>query len=90
MAHDELIKMIRDGLKRIVAKPKKRKELITPEMLLRIVELFSLPPSLTELRLGCAYAGFLRIVRSTVVMSSSHLMEWSSTSRRARPIIQAR
>ena len=53
--------MIRDGLKRKVAKPKKRKELITPEILLRIVELFSLPPSLTELRLGCAYAGFLRI-----------------------------
>ena len=49
----------------MVAKPKIKKEPITPEMLLSIVESFILPTSLTELRLGCvcllAYAAFIRI-----------------------------
>ena len=41
VAHNELIKMIRDRWKRMVAKPTKKKEPITPEMLLSIVESFS-------------------------------------------------
>ena len=41
VAHNELIKMIRDRWKRMAAKPKKKKEPITPEMLLSNVESFS-------------------------------------------------
>ena len=52
------------GLRRLLAQPKKRKEPITAEMLKSMVESVGLTPSLTEVRLLAvcllAFAGFMR------------------------------
>lgn len=53
-----------EGLQRKLAKPKVKKEPITTDMLLELVQSFSSPATLTEVRLGAimllAFAAFLR------------------------------
>ena len=59
-----LVQETAQGLRRLLAKPKQRKEPITPEMLKLMVESVGLTPSLTEVRLLAvcllAFAGFMR------------------------------
>lgn len=65
VAQDPLIRAINEGFQRSLARPKVRKEPVTPEMLGEVVSSFSTPASLTEVRLGSicllAFAGFLRM-----------------------------
>lgn len=60
-----IVKIVVAGLKRILAKPKTKKEPITPEMLRQMVETTGSPRTLTGSRLLAicllAFAGFLRI-----------------------------
>ena len=59
-----LVKATLEGLRRILAKPKVRKETVTADMLKAMVEAAGPAPSLTEVRLLAvclvAYAGFMR------------------------------
>ena len=59
-----LVQETAQGLRRLLAKPNKRKEPITAEMLKSMVESVGLTPSLTEVRLLAvcllAFAGFMR------------------------------
>ena len=59
-----LVQVTLAGIKRIVARPKVRKEPVTVEMLQAMVEAAGMEPSLTEVRLLAvcllAFAGFLR------------------------------
>lgn len=84
-----LIKMTVDGFQRTLARPKVRKEPVTPEMLQEIVAAMSSPPTLSEVRLAAicllAYAGFLRFdelqkLRCCDVVFSEGKMELSITS----------
>lgn len=65
VSQSPLIKVINEGFQRSLARPKRRKEPVTPEMLKEVVESFGSNPSLAEVRLGSicllAYAAFLRI-----------------------------
>ena len=65
VAQNSIVKAVRDGWKRKTAKPVKKKEPITSEILLQMVQSFGEPQSLAEVRLGSicllTYAAFLRI-----------------------------
>lgn len=65
VSHNPFIKAINEGFQRSLARPRQRKEPVTPEMLGQVVASFGTPPSLAEVRLGSicllAYAAFLRI-----------------------------
>ena len=65
VAQNSIVKAVRDGWKRKTAKPVKKKEPITSEILLEMVQSFGEPQSLAEVRLGSicllTYAAFLRI-----------------------------
>ncbi|KAL5497424.1 hypothetical protein EMCRGX_G013893 [Ephydatia muelleri] len=64
IAGSPIVQATLGGLRRELAKPKKRKEPVTAEMLLAMVEAAGPSPSLTEIRLLAiclvAFAGFLR------------------------------
>lgn len=65
VSQNQLIKLISEGFQRALARPKVKKEPVTPEMLQELVAAMSSPPSLSDVRLGSicllAYAAFLRI-----------------------------
>ena len=64
IAGSPIVQATLGGLRRELAKPKKRKKSVTPQMLLAMVEAVGLSPSLTEVHLLAiclvAFAGFLR------------------------------
>jgi hypothetical protein len=64
VSHDVLIRTVADGFQRILAKPKIKKEPVTPQMLQELIGSMSVPPSLSEIRLATicllAFAAFLR------------------------------
>ena len=59
-----LIRTVVDGFQRILAKPRKKKEPVTPQMLQELVASMGAPPSLSETRLAAicllAFSAFLR------------------------------
>ncbi len=61
---DGIIRSVMEGLQRMLAKPRVKKEPITPGMLQEIVASLHSPPTLTDLRLGSicllSFAAFLR------------------------------
>lgn len=65
ISESQMVKVVVAGLKRILAKPKVKKEPITPQMLRQMMESTSSPRTLTESRLMAicllAFAGFLRV-----------------------------
>ena len=65
VSQNQLIRSINEGFQRALARPKVRKEPVTPEILQTIVAAMSSPPSLSDVRLGSicllAYAAFLWI-----------------------------
>ena len=52
VAQNSIVKAVRDGWQRKTAKPVKKKEPITSEILLQMVQSFGEPQSLAEVRLG--------------------------------------
>ena len=65
ISHNPLIRTINDGFQRKLAKPRKKKEPATAELLAHIVSAMKTPPTLSDVRLTSicllAYAAFLRI-----------------------------